>query len=142
MNSRKTLALAELPPKRDVATDRGSQGPMSQQNTGGSGSNELHPQKLVQLVGYRDPNAQKHKADASVAAGLASAACATRSIEPDLQNRSETSRPPLTDFLARLAAHSTAHSTAHLAIQVASKFSQRDYRGRPLRTPDPPSKFA
>jgi hypothetical protein len=119
MNSRKTLALAELPPKRDVATDRGAQGPMSQQNTDGSGRNELHPQKLVQLVGYRDPNAQKHKADASVAA---SAACATRSIEPDLQYHSETSRPPLTYFSARLAAHSTAHSTAHLAIQVASKF--------------------
>jgi hypothetical protein len=118
MNSRKTLALAELPPKRDVATDRGAQGPMSQQNTDGSGRNELRPQKLVQLVGYRDPNAQKHKADASVAAVLASAASATPSIEPDLQNHSETSRPPLTYFSARLA----PHSTAHLAIQVASKF--------------------
>jgi hypothetical protein len=43
MNSRKTLALAELPPKRDVATDCGSPGPMSQQNTDGLGRNELHP---------------------------------------------------------------------------------------------------
>jgi hypothetical protein len=46
MNSRKTLALAEFPLKREVATDCGSQGPMSQQNTAGSGRNELHPQKL------------------------------------------------------------------------------------------------
>ncbi len=45
MNSRKTLALAEFPLKRDVATDCRSQGPMSQQNTDGSGRNELHPQK-------------------------------------------------------------------------------------------------
>jgi hypothetical protein len=59
MNSRKTLALAELPPKRDVATDCGSPGPMSQQNTDGPGRNELHPQKLPQLVGFRDPNARK-----------------------------------------------------------------------------------
>jgi hypothetical protein len=44
MNSRKTLALAEFPLKRDVATDCRSQGPMSQQITDGSGGNELHPQ--------------------------------------------------------------------------------------------------
>ena len=74
MNSRKTLALAEFPLKRDLAADCGSQGPMSQQNTDGSGRNELYPQKLVQLVGFRDPNARKHEAAASVAAVLASAA--------------------------------------------------------------------
>jgi hypothetical protein len=74
MNSRKTLTLAEFPLKRDVATDRGSQGPMSQQNTDGSGRNELHPQKMVQLVGFRDPNARKHEGAASVVAVLASAA--------------------------------------------------------------------
>jgi len=61
MNSCNTLALAEFPLKRDVATDCGSQGPMSQQNTDGSGRNELHPQKLMQLVGFRDPNARKHE---------------------------------------------------------------------------------
>ena len=70
MNSRTTLALAD-PLKRDVAADCGSQGPMSQQNTDGSGINELHPQKLVQLIGFRNPNAQKREGDASVAASVA-----------------------------------------------------------------------
>jgi hypothetical protein len=55
MNSRKTLALAEFPLKRDVATDCRSQGPMPQQITDGSRRDELHPQKMVQLVGFRDP---------------------------------------------------------------------------------------
>ena len=71
---RKTLALHEFPQKRDAATDHGSQGPMSQQNTDGSGRNELHPQKLMQLVGFRDPNARKHEGAELVAAVLASAA--------------------------------------------------------------------
>jgi hypothetical protein len=62
MNSRKTLALAEFPLKRDMGADCGSQGPMSLQNTGDSGRNELHLQKLIQLVGFRDPNARKHEA--------------------------------------------------------------------------------
>jgi hypothetical protein len=74
MNSRKTPALAELPPKRDVATDGGSPGPMSQQDIDGSGRNEIHPQKLPQLVGFRDPNARKHERAAPAAAVLASAA--------------------------------------------------------------------
>ena len=73
MNSRKTLALAEFPLKRDVATDCRSQGPMSQQITDGSGRNELHPQKMVQLVGFHDPT-RKHEGAASAAAVLASAA--------------------------------------------------------------------
>ena len=73
MNSRKTLAIAEFPLKRDGATDR-SQAPMSQQITDGSGRNELHPQKMVRLVGFRDPNARKHEGAASAAAVLASAA--------------------------------------------------------------------
>jgi hypothetical protein len=74
MNSRKMLALAALPPKRDVASDCGSPGPMSQQNTDGPGTNELHQQELPQLVGFRDPNARKHEGAVSVAAVLASAA--------------------------------------------------------------------
>jgi hypothetical protein len=73
MNSRKTPVLAEFTRKRDVAADYDSQGPMSQQNIDGSGRNELHPQKMVQLVGFRDPNTRKHEA-ASTAAVLASAA--------------------------------------------------------------------
>ena len=53
MNTHKTPALAEFPLKRDMATACGSQGPMSQQNTDGSGRNELHPQKLVrQSIAY------------------------------------------------------------------------------------------
>jgi hypothetical protein len=74
MNSRKMLALAALPPKRDVASDCGSPGPMSQQNTDGPGRNELHQQELPQLVGFRDPNARKHEGAVSVTAVLASAA--------------------------------------------------------------------
>jgi len=74
MNSRKTLPLTESPLKRDVATDCGPEGPMSQQNTDGSGRNELHPQKLLQLIGFRDPNARKHEGASSAAAVLASAA--------------------------------------------------------------------
>jgi hypothetical protein len=74
MSSRKTLALAEFPRKRDVVTDCGSQGPMSQQNPDGSGRNELHPQKMVRLVGFRDPNAREHEGAAWAAAVLASAA--------------------------------------------------------------------
>ena len=74
MNSRKTPALAESPPKRDGAADCGVPGPMSQQNTVGFGGNEIHPQKLPQLVGFRDPDARKHEGAASIGAVLASAA--------------------------------------------------------------------
>jgi hypothetical protein len=69
MNSRKTLALAEFPLKRDVATDCRSQSPMSQQITDGSGRNELHPQKMVHI-----PMHEKREGAASAAAVLASAA--------------------------------------------------------------------
>jgi len=42
---------------------------MAQQHTDGSGINELHPQQLPQLVGFRDPDAGKHhEGDESVAA--------------------------------------------------------------------------
>jgi hypothetical protein len=81
MNPRKTLALAqsrlepELKPeelKPDLAADGGAPGPMCQQNTDGAGINELHPQQLPQLVGFRDPDAGKHaEGDASVAASAA-----------------------------------------------------------------------
>jgi hypothetical protein len=45
---------AKFSSSRDVGADGGDQGPMSQQNTPGSGSYELHAQKLVRLVGCRD----------------------------------------------------------------------------------------
>jgi hypothetical protein len=56
MISNKSVA-AQFSSSRDVGADGGDQGPMSQQNTHGSGSYELHAQKLVQLVGCRDLNA-------------------------------------------------------------------------------------
>ncbi len=79
MNPRKTLALAQSPLepelKPDLADDGGTPGPMCQQNTDGAGINELHPQQLPQLVGFRDPDAGKHAegtlVDASVAASAA-----------------------------------------------------------------------
>ena len=74
MNSRKTPALAELPPERDAATECGAPGPMSQQKTDDSGRNGIHPQELPQLVGFRDPDARKHEGAAPAAAALASAA--------------------------------------------------------------------
>jgi hypothetical protein len=83
MNPRKTLALAHSPLEPelepDLAADGGAPGPMCQQNTDGAGINELHPQQLPQLVGFRDPDAGKHaegdeSADGSVAAVPAAAA--------------------------------------------------------------------
>jgi hypothetical protein len=74
MNSRKTTAQAELPPKPNVASNGGAPGPMSQQHTHDSGRNGIHPQKLPQLVGFRDPDARKHEGAAPAAAALASAA--------------------------------------------------------------------
>jgi hypothetical protein len=71
MNPRKKLARAESPPepelKSDLAADGGAQGPMCQQHTDSAGINELHPQQLLRLVGFRDPDAGKHhEADESV----------------------------------------------------------------------------
>jgi hypothetical protein len=75
MNPRKTLALAESPLEPDLAADGGAPGPMCQQHTDGAGINELHPQQLPQLVGFRDPDAGKHaegtSVDASVTASVA-----------------------------------------------------------------------
>jgi hypothetical protein len=62
MISNKTVA-AQFSSNRDVGADGGDQGPMSQQNTHGSSSYELHPQKLVQLVGCRDLNAIAHSSE-------------------------------------------------------------------------------
>jgi hypothetical protein len=74
MNSCKTPALADPPKpelKSDLAADGGDPGPMCQQHTDGAGINELHPQQLPQLVGFRDPDAGKHAEDASSAASVA-----------------------------------------------------------------------
>ena len=88
MNPRKTFALPQSPLepelKPDLAADGGAPGPMCQQHTDGAGINELHPQQLPQLVGFRDPDAGKHaegaegdeSADASVTASVAAAPAA------------------------------------------------------------------
>ena len=52
---------AKFPQKRNGIADRGAQGPMSQQGAVGSHGDEMHPQKLVQLVGCLDPSAGKHE---------------------------------------------------------------------------------
>ena len=52
---------AELPQKEDVIADHGARSPMSQQHADDSHGHEMHPQKLVQLVGYHDPHAGKHE---------------------------------------------------------------------------------
>jgi hypothetical protein len=54
--------LAESSQKRDLTTDCGAYGPMSQQDASDSHGYEMHPQKFVQLVGCHDSNAGKHDA--------------------------------------------------------------------------------
>jgi hypothetical protein len=51
---------AKSPKKKDVIIERGPHGPMSQQNADGSHGHEMHPQKLVRLVGCHD-SAAKHE---------------------------------------------------------------------------------
>jgi hypothetical protein len=72
MNSRKTLALAEFPLIRDVASRRRSR-PDVQQHTDDSGRNGIRPQELPQLVGFVIPMPESTKAR-TAAAVLASAA--------------------------------------------------------------------
>jgi hypothetical protein len=84
MNPRKTLALAQSPldPElrpdlaADLAADGGAPGPMALQHTDGAGINELHPQQLPQLVGFRDPDAGKHAEDTSVDASVTASVAA------------------------------------------------------------------
>ena len=60
------IAAAQSSPNRDVSVDCG-QGPMSLQNPCNYGSYELHPQKLVQLIGCRDLNARNQKVQIALA---------------------------------------------------------------------------
>ena len=53
--------VTELPRKSDATADGGAPRPMSRQEGGDSHGHEMHPQKLVRLVGCRDPNAGKHE---------------------------------------------------------------------------------
>ena len=52
---------AESPRKKDVIGDGGVPGPMPQQDAGDCHGHEMHPQKLVQLVGCHDPHAENIK---------------------------------------------------------------------------------
>jgi hypothetical protein len=52
---------AEIPKKGHMIPDRGGPGPMPQQGAGGSRGDEIHPQKMPQLVGYHDQNADRHE---------------------------------------------------------------------------------
>jgi hypothetical protein len=53
---------AEFPEKRQAVADYGAPGPMPQQDVVGCHGHEMHPQKLVQLVGCHDSAAAKHEA--------------------------------------------------------------------------------
>jgi hypothetical protein len=52
---------AEFPQEADTIAESGTQGPMSQQDAVGSHGHEMHPQKLVQLVGCHVSNGGKHQ---------------------------------------------------------------------------------
>jgi hypothetical protein len=52
---------AESVRKRDLIADGGALGPMPQQDVGDCHGHEMHPQKLVQLVGCHDPHAEGMK---------------------------------------------------------------------------------
>jgi hypothetical protein len=52
---------AQSPQQRGATADRGDHGPMPQQDAGDSHGHEMHPQRLVQLVGCHDANAEKHE---------------------------------------------------------------------------------
>jgi hypothetical protein len=47
---------AAFPQEADAIAESGTQGPMSQQDAVGSHGHEMHPQKLVRLVGCHDSN--------------------------------------------------------------------------------------
>ena len=44
--------------KREAIADGGDLGPMPQQDAGDCHGHQMHPQKLVQLVGCHDPHAE------------------------------------------------------------------------------------
>jgi hypothetical protein len=68
MISQKFVA-AQSSPNRDARAGFGHQGPMSLQNSCNLGSYQLHPQKLVRLVGCRDLNARNQKVEISFPPG-------------------------------------------------------------------------
>jgi hypothetical protein len=61
ITSNLTRAAAEFPQERDPIADRGAR-PMSQQDAADCHGHDMHPQKLVRLVGCRESNAAGHRA--------------------------------------------------------------------------------
>jgi len=62
MSPSKTYPVqAQSPQQTDAHADSGVQGPMPQQDAGDSHGHEMHPQKLVRLVGCHDPHAGKRE---------------------------------------------------------------------------------
>jgi hypothetical protein len=62
MNPSSTRSMpAESQRKTDVVGDGGVPGPMPQQDAGDCHGHDMHPQKLVQLVGCHDPHAENIK---------------------------------------------------------------------------------
>jgi hypothetical protein len=62
MSPSKTYAVRAQPRQQtDAHPDSGVQGPMPQQDAGDSHGHEMHPQKLVRLVGCHDPHAGKRE---------------------------------------------------------------------------------
>jgi hypothetical protein len=59
--SNMSSASAKSSQARDATADRGDHGPMPQQDAGDAHGHEMHPQRLVQLVGCHDSNAGKHQ---------------------------------------------------------------------------------
>ena len=57
---------AELPQEKDLIAESGAQGtiqgPMSQQDAADCHGHEMHPQKLVRLVGCHESNAARDQA--------------------------------------------------------------------------------
>jgi hypothetical protein len=51
---------AELPQREAAIADRGAHRPMSQQHA--DHGHQMHPQKLVRLIGCHDPSAVKREA--------------------------------------------------------------------------------
>ncbi len=47
--------------RTDELVDNGAHSPMSQQGAGASHGHEMHPQKLVRLIGCHDLNLGKHE---------------------------------------------------------------------------------
>jgi hypothetical protein len=59
--SKSPVVPVESSQPTDVIADSGAHGPMPQQDAGDYHGHEMHPQKLVRLVGCHDPHAGKHE---------------------------------------------------------------------------------